>query len=169
MPQFLDLGLITIFSLVFFFTATPNPFARLLLRAWYLGAIIDFMFNTARGLIGACVATMDWSRFMLQSDISTGPFAVMTWAFWLAILSHLVWVNWSRWGREPVDGSSFWDYRWIAFLLGVLSLLAVLLSIFVNDPEIIKNSTAFIVPFVGQILALAWSWIYFGLTFKYQS
>jgi hypothetical protein len=112
---------------------------------------------------------MDWSKFMLQSDISLGLFAVMTWIFWLAILSHLVWVNWSRWGRESVDGSGFWDYRWIAFLLGVLSLLAVLLSIFVNDPEIIKNTAAFIVPFVGQILVLAWYWIYFGLTFKYRS
>jgi len=54
-------------------------------------------------------------------------------------------------------------------MLGILSLIAVLLSIFVNDPAIVKDSAEFIVPFVVQILVLCWYWIYFGLTFKYRT
>ncbi len=100
--------------------------------------------------------------------INPGLFAFMTWVFWLAILSHFVWVYWSGWGRETVASTGFWDYRWIAFILGCLSLLAVLLSIFVNDPAIVKDSAEFIGPLIIQILALCWYWIYFGLTFKYR-
>jgi len=168
MPQFLDLGLIVLFSVLFFFTTFTNPFVRLALRLWFLGACIDFMYNTARGLIAGCNIATDWSKFMVGSDINPGLFAFMTWVFWLAILSHFVWVYWSGWGRETVASTGFWDYRWIAFILGCLSLLAVLLSIFVNDPAIVKDSAEFIGPLIIQILALCWYWIYFGLTFKYR-
>ena len=106
---------------------------------------------------------------MIRADINPGLFAFMTWIFWLVILSHFVWVYWSGWGRETVPATSFWDYRWISFLLGLLSLIAVLWSVFLNDPAIIKDSAEFIVPLIIQILVLCWYWIYFGLTFKYQS
>jgi hypothetical protein len=168
MPQFLDLGLIVLFSALFFFTTFTNPFVRLALRLWFLGACIDFMYNTARGLIAGCNIATDWSKFMVGSDINPALFAFMTWVFWLAILSHFVWVYWSGWGRETVPSTGFWDYRWLAFILGCLSLVAVLLSIFVNDSAIVKDSAEFIVPLIIQILALCWYWIYFGLTFKYQ-
>jgi hypothetical protein len=166
-PQFIALVLIVGFAVIFFFTTFTNPFVRFVLRIWYLGACIDFMYNTGRGLIAGCNILTDWSKFMVWSDINPGLFAFMTWVFWLVILSHFVWVYWSGWGRETVPGTSFWDYRWIAFVLGILSLIAVLLSIFVSDPEIVKDSPEFIVPLIVQILALCWYWIYFGLTFKY--
>lgn len=169
MPQFLDLILIVLFSVLFFFTTFTNPFVRFALRTWYLGAWIDFMYNTARGLVAGCNILTDWSKFMVGSDINPAVFAVMTWIFWLVILSHFVWVYWSGWGRETVSATDFWDYRWIAFILGILSFIAVLLSIFVNDPAIIKGSAEFVLPFIVQILALFWYWIYFGLTFKYKS
>lgn len=168
-PQFLDLVLIVIFTFIFIFTSTRDPVLRLFLRAWYLGAIIDFMYNTIRGLIGGCNPSTDWSKFMLGSDISPAVFAVMTWIFWLAILSHFIWVNWSKWGRDPVTTSGWWDYRWFAFVLGLLSLAAVLLSFLVSDPQINKFSVAFIFPLVVQIGALIWYWVYFGLTFRFKS
>jgi hypothetical protein len=92
----------------------------------------------------------------------------MTWVFWLVILSHFLWVYWSGWGRETVPSTEFWDYRWIAFFLGILSLIAILLSIFVSDSAILKGTPEFILPFIVQILAFCWYWIYFGLSFKYR-
>jgi hypothetical protein len=169
MPQFVDLALIVLFSALFFFTTFTNPIIRLPLRLWFLGAAIDFMYNTARGLIAGCNIRSDWSKFMVGADINPGLFALMTWIFWLVILSHFVWVYWSGWGKETVPPSGFWDYRWIAFLLGILSLIAILLSIFIEDAAIVKDSAEYIVPLIFQILALCWYWIYFGLTFKYQS
>jgi hypothetical protein len=166
-PQFLALFLIVGFAHLFFFTTFTNPFIRFVLRSWYLAACIDFMYGTARGLGAGCNIEADWSKFMVWSDIDPDLFAFMTWVFWSAILSHFVWVYWSGWGRKTVPGTSFWDYRWIAFLLGVLSGIAVLWSIFVSDPAILKDTPEFIVLFIVQILALSWYWIYFGLTFKY--
>jgi hypothetical protein len=106
---------------------------------------------------------------MLTAGMSLGLFAVLTWLLWLIPLSHFVWVYWSGWGREPVDRTGFWDYRWIALLLGILSFFAVLLSITVSDPDIDKGSVAFVLPFIVQIAALIWYWVYFGLTFKYKT
>jgi hypothetical protein len=167
-PQFVDLFIILALSLLFFFTTFTNPFVRFLLRIWYLAACLDFCYNTIRGLVAGCNITADWSRFMVWYDINPGLFAFMTWIFWLVfILSHFVWVNWSGWGRETVPLTGFWDYRWIAFGLGCLSLIAVLVSIFISDPAIDKSSPAFIILLIVQVGALCWYWIYFGLTFKY--
>lgn len=168
-PQFVALGISVILTFIFIFTSTANPYVRLGLRAWYLGACIDFMYGTARGLGGGCNESADWSKFMLEADIGTGWFAFMTWMFWILILLHFLWVYWSRWGRDAVIQTCFWDYRWFAFLLGCLSFLAVLLSLVIGDNNIDKGSAAYIVPLILQILFLCWYWIYFGLTYKYQS
>jgi hypothetical protein len=168
MPQFVALGLVVLFSFLFFLVSIPNPFVRFPLRLWYLGASLDFCYNTIRGLIGGCNATADWSRFMLEADIAPALFAVMTWIFWLVVLSHFVWVYWSAWGKETVSETGFWDYRWVAMILGILSLIAVLLSLTISDPQIIKKSAGFIVPLIVQICALCWYWTYFGLTFKFK-
>ncbi len=167
LPQFIALGLIILFSVVFILTTVEDPLVRFGLRAWYFAACVDFMYNTARGLVGGCNASADWSKFMLRSDIDGGLFALMTWLFWLLILSHFLWVYWSPWSRESTTQARFWDYRWISFILGLLSLLAVILSLAVSDPGIDKSSVAFILPLVIQFLSLGWYWTYFGLTFKY--
>ncbi len=168
MPQFIALGISIILAVVFFFTSTPNPYVRLGLRAWYLGACIDFLYASARNLFGGCNESADWSKFMLEADIGTGWFAFMTAIFWLLIFSHFLWVYWSRWGRDAVTNTCFWDYRWIAFLLGCLSFLAILLSLVISDNNIDKGSAAYIVPLILQILFFCWYWIYFGLTYKYK-
>ena len=105
---------------------------------------------------------------MLRGDIGVGWFALLTWFLWLVILCHFVWVYWSAWGREAVAETNFWDYRWVAFILGIMSTLAVIVSLAVSDDRIDKGTVVFVVPFIVQILALCWYWIYFGLTFKYQ-
>lgn len=168
MPQFVALGLIVLFSTLFFFVSIQSPFVRFPLRTWYLGACIDFMYNTARGLVGGCNHRADWSRFMLEADIAPEPFALMTWIFWLVVLSHFLWVYWSAWGKNTVPETGFWDYRWVAMTLGILSFIAVLLSLVISDPDIVKKSAAYIVPLILQIGALCWYWIYFGLTFKFK-
>lgn len=168
-PQFLDFILIVVFSLFFAFIGFSSPIVRFPLRMLYLGFWIDFMYNTMRGLIAGCKETTDWSKFYLQSDMSIGVFAFITWLLWLLILSHFVWVYWSAWGREPVDRAGFWDYRWVAFIFGILSLICVIASIAVNDDAIHKGTAAFIIPFIIQVLALIWYGTYFGLSFKYSN
>lgn len=167
-PQFVDLALIVLFSVLTGITTFTNPMVRFPLRAWYLGAAIDFMYNTARGLIGGCNKGTDWSKFLLGSDMSSGVFALLTWIFWLGILSHFAWVYWSGWGRHEVPKTGFWDYRWVALILGILSFFALVLSAAVSDPSIDKSSAAFIVPLIFQMAAFVWYWIYFTLTFKFK-
>ena len=168
LPQFIALGVFLLLGVLFYLVSIPNALARFPLRLWYLGVAIDFCYGTARGLGGGCNPSADWSRFMLRADIAPGLFALMTWIFWLGVLSHFIWVYWSAWGKVAVAETGFWDYRWIAAALGTLSLVAVIWSFALSDPQIVKNSAAFIVPLVFQIGALGWYWIYFGLTFKYK-
>lgn len=161
LPQFVDLLLMGLLTLIFLYTSMPNALARFLLRTWFIGLFIDFTFNTARGLIGICVDAMDWSKFMLEYGIGRFWFAVLTWLLWIGVITLIVLACRSRWLEEPVAATRFWDYKWIALLGGILSLLAVLFSIFVSDPEIDKSSAEFIVFFVIQMGALFWYWFYF--------
>lgn len=167
-PQFVALGLIALFTTIFLVTTTANPFLRLGVRSWYFAACLDFLYNTLSGLWGGCKEAADWTKFRFQADLGTGVFVFLTWLFWLAILSHFVWVYWARWSRDPVERTGFWDYRWVAMTLGILSFFAVLLALVVGDPKIDKTSAAYIVPFVVQVGVLGWYWTYFGLTFKYK-
>jgi len=160
-PQFVDLALIAIFSLIAFFVHVGSALLRFPLLAWYFAAVLDFMYNTARGLVGSCNPVRDWSKFMIRDDIGDGLFVVLTWILWLAVLSHFVWVYWSRWGRETVPKTDFWDYTWIALGLGILSVIGVLVSITVSDPSIHKGSVIFIVPFIVFVAATGWYWYYF--------
>ena len=169
MPQFIALAIILLLTVIFIITPVSNPSVRFGLRLWYFAACIDFMYGTIRGLIGGCKDGVDWSKFFLESDLSPVVFALITWIFWLGILSHFIWVYWSRWGKESIAETTFWDYRWVSFILGIFSLFAVLFSIIVSDTRIIKDTAAFILPFIVQVLFLFGYWIYFGLTFKYKT
>lgn len=167
-PQFIDLFLIVIFSLITFFIPVGSALLRFPLLAWYFAACIDFMYNTARGLVGSCNPVRDWSKFMIRDDIGEGVFLVLTWILWLAVLSHFVWVYWSRWGRDDVPETGFWDYTWIALGLGIISFIGVLVSIFVSDPDIHKGSVIFVVPFIVLVLGTGWYWYYFVRSLKFR-
>ncbi len=170
MPQVVDLVIITALFFVFFFAPVSNPTLRFLLVLWFLGAAFDFCYNTIRGLIGGCNPGADWSRVMLEGDISNGVFAFLTWLLWIVfILSHFVWVYWSKWGQTAVDNIEFWDYRWIGLVAGTLSLICIIWSLAVNRPEIIKDTPAFIVPFIMHIIWMLGNFLIFGLSFKYKN
>jgi hypothetical protein len=137
------------------------------LRTWFLGACVDFFYGSIRGLIAGCNPAADWTKFMLRADIHPAAFAVMTWVFWLAVLSILIWVNWWKVGATAARAAGFWDYRWWAFMLGLLSTLCIILSAAISDPRVHKDNAAFAVLLAIQILAAIWYWLYFGLSFKF--
>lgn len=166
-PQILDLMLIAIFSFLFAVVGFSSPIARFPLIILYLGFWIDFMYGTIRTLIAGCKESVDWSRFYLESEMGFGIFVFITWIFWIIILSHFVWMYWSAWARKKVDRAGFWDYRWVALIFGVLSLICVIMSLAITDDDIHKDNAAFIVPLIVQFIALIWYGLYFGLSFKY--
>jgi hypothetical protein len=169
-PQMVDLVIITLLFLLFFFIPVSNPIIRFLLVVWYLGASFDFIYNTMRSLIGGCNPGADWSRVMLEGDINNGVFAFLTWMLWIIfILSHFVWVYWSKWGQTPVDNAGFWDYSWIGLVCGLLSLTCVIWSLAVSNPSIIKDSAPFILFFILHIVFAIGNFLLFGLSFKYKT
>ena len=169
-PQLVALLLIVCLSLIFLFADIRNEMWRFVLRIWYFGLWLDFMWNTAVNLGGGCKPGQDWSRVMLRGDINTAGFAVLTWFLWSIVLSHFIWVYWSKWGRNPVDQTNFWAYRGVAAALAGLSLLAIVLSLTVanNNVRVDKGSAVFIIGLILQIASFIWYVIYFGLTFKYK-
>ena len=165
-PQFVDLGWIIVLALIMIFWPIRSFFIRFLLRLWFLGVCVDLMYNTARELVGGHNPFADWSRFQDSYGIPDAGMIVLTWLIWLVVLSHFVWVYFSAWHRDEPEPHCFWDYRWVAFIFGLLSLTAVVVSIFVGDPQIVKGHAAFILPFIIQTLALVWYWAYFGWSFR---
>lgn len=165
MPQLVDMLLIVVFTVIFMFWNIRSPLIRFLLRLWYFGVWIDFMFNTARHLFEICKDSMDWSRVMLRGDIGDGSFAVLTWFLWLVILSHFVWVYWSKWGREPVEETSFWDYRWIALVMAIMSAFAIVVSVAVSDDRIDKLTFIFFAGLLFQLAGLVANVVYFATAY----
>ncbi|MHC4953802.1 MAG: hypothetical protein ACYTGZ_07920 [Planctomycetota bacterium] len=165
MPIFVALIFSQILALLFIVTPITNPFVRLGLRLWYVGACVDFLYGTARGLIGGCKDGVDWSKFLLESGMSSGAFAALTWFLWSIILAHFIWVFWAYWGRHPARSVGFWEFRPFVCILICLSLFAVILPAAMSDDSIKKDNAAFWIPYIVQILALAWYVTYFVLTF----
>lgn len=163
-PQLVALALVVGLSLIAIFWPIRDRFTRFVLRLWFLGASLDLLYNTVKGLWGGSSPSSDWGK--LQAQIGTPGIIALTWVIWLVVLSHFVWVYWSAWGRERPERSGFWDYRWAALLLGLLSLVAIVFSAAVSDPSIQKGHAFFIVPLIVQVLALGWYAIYFGLSFQ---
>jgi hypothetical protein len=166
-PQFVALGLIVVFTLISLFWPIRNHFERFALRTWYLGSSIDLLYNTSKGLWGGSSPSSDWGK--LQAQTSTAGIIVLTWVIWLVVLSHFLWVNWSAWGRNKPARAGFWNYRWAALTLGLLSLAAILFAAIVSDPSIQKDHVFFIAPLVVQVLALIWIGTYLPLSFYYTS
>jgi hypothetical protein len=88
---------------------------------------------------------------------------------WLVVWSHLVWAVFSAWRRVEVRlaTAGFWDYRWVALFYGALSLVAVIVSLAVNDPRIVKGHVAFIAPLVPLwVPSLVWHAVSVVLTIR---
>jgi len=169
-PQVVDLVIITLLFFVFFFIPVSNPMIRFPLIIWYFAAAFDFCYNTSRGLIGGCNPGADWSRVMLEGDINPALFAVLTWVLWIVfVLSHFLWVYYSRWGQTAADNIEFWDYRWLGLVFGILSLICIIWSVALSHPEINKSSPGFIVFLILHFVAMALNFLFFGLSFKYRT
>ncbi len=165
-PQFLDLVLVVLLTLIFLFWPIRNRFVKFGLRLFFLAVCIDLLYNTARELGGGHNQFADWSRFQDDYGIGDGWMILLTWFIWLVVFSHFIWVYFSAWHRHRGERTGFWDYRWVTLAFGLLSLCAVLASIFVSDPEIVKGHIYFIGPFIVQILFLIWYGTYFVWTFS---
>jgi len=163
-PQIVALVLIGIFSLIFILWPTRNHVVRFSLRTWYLGACLDLLYNSVKGLWGGPSPSSDWGK--LQAQISTPGIIALTWILWLFVLSHFAWITIAAWGHRRPERRGFWGYRWVAPVLGLLSLTAIVFSATVNDPIIVKNHVFFIAPLIGQGIALLWYGTYFVLTFN---
>jgi hypothetical protein len=167
MPQFVDLALVVALSLIMLLWPIRNAFGRYILRIIYLGVCIDLMYNTVKGLWGGPGPLSDWGKF--QAETSTAAVVATSWVMWLVILSHFLWVYYSAWHRDHPARLGFWDYRWVALALGLVSLVAIIVSAVVTDPSIIKGSVYFAVPLALQIASFGWFVVYFILSFRYGS
>ena len=157
-PQFVAFGLLVL--LTFLFIPIRNRTARFLLHLWYFGASLDLLYNTAREVVGGHSEFADWSRFQDQYGVSDPTMIALSALVWLIPLSHFLWVNLPPWRWDRVPRSSFWDYRTVASVYGLLSVSAIVFSVSVSDPKILKTSGAFLIPFALQVLSLFWCLLY---------
>ena len=162
-PQIVDLILVAVCTVIFLTWNVRNPLVAFIMRAWYIAACIDFLFNSFKILIGICDDGQDWARVMIRSDINHFVFWLLTLILWAAVLSHFLWVRWTKWVNEPLEETRFRDYRWIALFLGTMSALALLFAWLVSDPSIDKNAF-FTFEVVLQLLGLLFYQAYFWWT-----
>lgn len=167
-PQLVALLLTVGFAVIFLFVKITNPVFGLLWRAWFLAACIDFLSNTSLILLGTCNSAKDWALVMIRGDHSFGLFRVVTLLLWLIILSHFVWVWWSKWGTEPLPDRGFWNYRWLAFVLGILSLVSLVFYMMVRDDGIEYGSFWYVRGLILQFAGFWIYWIYYGLSLKHR-
>ena len=166
-PQMVALLLTVGFALIFLFVNVTNPVFGLLWRAWYVAAVADFLFNTGLILFGTCKPTQDWARVMIRGDHSFGLFRFLTLLLWLIVLSHFVWVWWSKWGTNPLPDRGFWGYRWVAFALGICSTISLIFYLLVRDDGIEYGGGVYIFGLLLQFAAFWFYWIYYGLSLKH--
>lgn len=152
-PQFVGLGLLVVLILVFIFTSPPWRWLRTFLTWWYLGLVLDLLFNTGRGLVGASRPGTDWAKFAASSGDGLATF--FSWVILLCVLSQLAWIAVSRWHVERPPALGWFDFRGVAVSFGVVSLLAVIVSLTVDDPAIDRNWWFWLIWFY-QLLSLLW-------------
>jgi hypothetical protein len=143
--------------LLFIFTSPRWRFLRLFLTWWYLGLAIDLLFNTGRGLIGAFKTGTDWEKF--ATDSGSGLAILLSWLVLIAVLSQLVWIAFSRWHENRPPEAGFFDFRPFAIFLGVLSLIAIILSFAISHPAIVRNWWFWMI-WIWQLVSLAWFVVY---------
>lgn len=179
-PQFVDIGLLIVLSLFLWLIPYVWPMrsrtVRLLFRLWYLGVLIDLLWNTGGRLFLLESPTNDWYRYQQVMGYSPWEMWGITFVILLVPLTYFAWGPFSGWHREQPESQryalnfvgGFWDYRWAAFVFGLLSLAAILFSLLVSDPSIEKQHGAFIAPLALQFILCPFYWIYFGLSFRYE-
>lgn len=152
-PQLVGLVFILGLIAVFIFTSPPWRWLRAFLTWWYLGLIIDLLFNTGRGLVDATRAGTDWAKFADGSGHGLAVF--FSWLILLAVLSQLLWINWSKWHENRPPDAGFFEFRWLAISYAVVSLIAVIISWAISDPTIVRDGWFWAV-WIAQLVSLVW-------------
>ena len=168
-PQFVAFGVILALILVFIFAPIQNRTTRFLLRTMFFGVCLDLLYNISRGLYGGVNPFADWSKFKIEHDIPTAAYIMITWIFWLVVLSHFLWVMISAWVRENPPKKKFWDFPWIGFVCGLMSLTALIFVAAVSDPSIDRGQGLVVAYVIMQLLALGWYTTYFIIALKRRS
>jgi hypothetical protein len=163
MPQILCLVLLVALILVFIFTSPSWRGLRTFLTWWYLGLAIDLLFNTGRGLVGAPRQGTDWGKFAASSGDGLATF--LSWIILLAVLSQLGWIVVSKWHRNRPPALASFEFRGVAAAFGVLSLIALIVSLTVEHPAIQRNWWFWLV-WLYQLLSLGWYAGYIGWATK---
>jgi len=162
-PQIMELVMILGVFFLIFFWAWEIRWLRYIVRLWFFALCVDFGFNTFAQLWGNKPDGTDWTRF--QDDLGWGAagMGVFTWVLWIVfILSHFVWVNWARWYESRPPAANFFSYKWMAVPLFVLSLLAIILMLAVDHPQVIKEGCWwYISVLVGQFVMAVWYVVFF--------
>lgn len=158
MPQFVGLGLIVVLSVVFVCTSPPWGWVRFLLTWWYLGLVLDVLFNTISGLFGPPRPGTDWRKFYDEHDVLA---PIFSWVILLTVLSHFVWIQWSRWNVNRPRGLGFFEFRPAAVAFGLLSLIALVVSFTVTHESVVRNGLFWLVV-VWHAVSLGWFAGYFA-------
>jgi len=159
-PQIVGLLLMIGLIVIVIFTSPRARWLRTFLTWWYLGLILDLLFNTGRGLFDASNPLTDWGKFAAQYGHGLATF--LSWVILLVVVSQLVWIAISSWHVNRPPGVGFFDYRGLAIAYGVVSLIAVIASWAINDPSIDRNWWFWLV-FLGQIASFVWYAVYLYL------
>jgi len=159
----ITVGLALLFLLINF----RSPIVGLLLRAWFVAAAADFIANTFLVLSGTCIAGKDWADASFLGDCGSTAWWIFTAFLWLILLSHFVWLCWSKWWDDPLPDRGFWGYRWAAFVLGILATISLIFYMLVRDDGIGYGSGSYIFGLVLQFAAFWFYWIYYGLSLKH--
>ena len=166
-PQIVALLITVGLALVFLFVNVTNPVFGLLWRAWFVAACVDFLSNTSKILAGNCDPAKDWSLVMIRGDHGFTGFRVFTFFLWVIVLSHFVWVWFSKSGNKPLPSRGFWGYRWAAFVLGILSTISLIFYLLVRDDNIEYGGSVYIFGLLLQFIGFWIYWIYYGLSLKH--
>jgi hypothetical protein len=152
-PQLVCLGFMLGLIAVFIFTSPPWRWLRSLLTWWYLGLILDLLFNTLLGAFDAERPGTDWARFADGSGHGLATF--FSWVIVTAVLSQLLWSIWSRWNENRPSDLGFFEFRWLAIPYAFVSLIAVILSWTIDDPTVVRDWWFWMI-WLAQLASLIW-------------
>ena len=152
-PQLVGLGFLVALILVFILTSPSWRWLRTFLTWWYLGLVLDLLFNTGRGLIGDPRPGTDWAKFAAGSGNGLAIF--LSWMILLCVISQLAWIKVSRWHLNRPAGLDFFEYRGVALCFAAVSLIALIVSLTVDHPAIDRNWWFWLV-WIWQLLSFIW-------------
>lgn len=157
-PQIVCLIIMAGLIALFIYTSPRWRWLRMFLTWWYLGLVLDVLFNTWLGLFGSPRDGTDWYKF--ANEYGYGWATLLSWLILLVVLSQLFWITISRWHENRPPGIGFFEYRGVAVVFAIISLIALIVSHTVDDPSIVRNWWFWAV-WLAQLASFGWYVVYF--------